>query len=75
MHDTQHQNVEGTVSKLPLGAVNREHPRFRNFHQCHNRLGNGSVIQLKVPKKPLQSFVMRICLGTAAKGGCEFTLS
>ena len=58
MHNSQRQDVVAPTAKLPRRAVNTEHPRLRNLHPIDDHVSDFCVIQLKVAKEPLQTFVM-----------------
>jgi len=58
MYDTQHQNVEDTIAKLPLGSIQGQRPGFWNVQERDNGLGNFRIIEFVGAKEALQTFVV-----------------
>ena len=46
MYHTEHQDVEDTIAKAPLGSIQREHPRLRHCHQAQQCFCDFGIIHL-----------------------------
>src|SRR5256714_4378449 len=65
--NAEHENIQGRLSQVPIGAIHCQHPRRGHSEQLEDKGCHARVREFKEAQEALRSLVMRGGLGAASK--------